>query len=114
MNIKISLLTNGEKPIYADNFGFKYKVNFRKSDNVIDSVGCGDAFTAGFSAGLYHSLIFEESLRKATILGYLNAQKWDVCNIKKDELSNFDHSNIEIETIGKKIDSIGVMNRTKY
>ncbi len=99
--IRLSFLTDGDKPIYAANFDYVYKAAFPKID-VYDSTGSGDSFTAGIVFGIENSIVFEEAIKIATALGISNAKVLETSNVNKDEyVKHID--NIMISTIGKKM-----------
>lgn len=85
--IKIFILTNGEKPFFAVNQKYLYRIEPIKVDTV-NPTGSGDAFMAGFIFGLHNNLPFEDILRFATACGSLNASMMDVCRVKRDEIEN--------------------------
>ncbi len=99
--IKRVYLTNGEKPFYAQNFDYIYKV-YPPKVNAIDSTGSGDAFVAGLISGWKNGDVFENSLKFSTAIAAKNAEQFEVCNV---EPNSFDSilDNIKIEPIGKKM-----------
>jgi len=99
--VKQSFLTGGDKPIYASNFDFRYKV-FPPEINVIDSTGSGDAFVAGIVHGLEKDFTFEESLLASVSLGALNAADYNVCSVKPSEIESV-KERVVIQPIGKKM-----------
>lgn len=54
--------------------GSKTQVPFYKAEHVIDTVGAGDAFCAGFLAGVVKGLSYEEAVKIAGINGALAVQ----------------------------------------
>ena len=52
----------------------KKRVSTIKVEKVIDPIGAGDAFAAGFVSGLLDGLSLEESLKKGNILGAITVQ----------------------------------------
>ena len=78
--IKQAFITDAEKPFYASNFDFHYKITLAKIDT-IDSTGSGDAFTAGVIYGWHNKLNFEQQLRFASALGSCNAKSFEVCDV---------------------------------
>ena len=102
--IKQAFITDAEKPFYASNFDFHYKITLPKIDTV-DSTGSGDAFTAGIIYGLHNKLNFEQQLRFASALGVCNAQSFEVCDIEVDSAQSF-VERIKISSVGKKIKEI--------
>ncbi len=102
--IKQAFITNAEKPFYASNFDFHYKITLPKI-NSIDSTGSGDAFTAGIIYGWHNKLNFEKLLRFASALGVCNAQSFEVCDVD----TKIDPSLVEqvkINSVGKKLKEI--------
>ena len=102
--IKQAFITNAEKPFYASNFDFHYKVTLPKID-AIDSTGCGDAFTAGIIYGIHIKSKFEQQLCFASALGVCNAQSFEVCDVTLDD-AELMLDQIKIDSIGKKIKTI--------
>jgi len=102
--IKQAFITDAEKPFYASNFDFHYKITLPKIDTV-DSTGSGDAFTAGIIYGLHNKLNFEQQLRFASALGVCNAQSFEVCDVEVDNAQSFIEQ-IKISSVGKKIKEI--------
>jgi len=98
--IKQSFITDGEKPIYAANFDFHYKVNIPKITPV-DPTGSGDAFTAGVAYGWHSKITFKDQLALATAIGICNAGSMDTCEVSKDEALKLSKE-IEIIPVGKK------------
>lgn len=103
--VKITAITDGKNPFIVNNFNFIYKV-FPPEVQEIHSTGSGDAFVAGLIYGIYNSEPLVESLKIATTLGAINAQRLDVCNITPKDLENFDANTFKIETIGEKMNTI--------
>lgn len=104
--VKISLLTNGEKEVYASNFGFMYKVT-PPAVNTADATGSGDAFCAGFISGVQNSFVFADSLKYAVSIAASNAAMWDVCKVKAADAGRFT-GQIEVSTIGDKMNLLNV------
>ncbi len=102
--IKQAFITDAEKPFYASNFDFHYKITLPKIDNV-DSTGSGDAFTAGIIYGWHNKLNFEQQLGFASALGVCNAQSFEVCDVDVDNAQSFVEQ-IKISLVGKKIKEI--------
>jgi tagatose 6-phosphate kinase len=105
--IKQSFITNAEKPFYASNFDFHYKVSLPKIDTV-DSTGSGDAFTAGVIYGWHNKMKFEDQLRFASALGVHNARSFEVCDIDIENALQMVEQ-IKVNPIGKKIKEINDM-----
>ena len=99
--IKQTFITNAEKPFYASNFDFHYKISLPKIDTV-DSTGSGDAFTAGIIYGWHQRLTFEEQLCFASALGACNAQSFEVCDVSVQETDPIIEQ-IKINPFGKKL-----------
>lgn len=104
--IKQVYLTNGGKDTYASNFDFVYKVS-NPAIRVFDETGSGDAFTAGIVYGLFHDMVFEDTLKFASALGAANAAVSSVCAIQPGVAEQY-FSEIGITTIGKKMKLIDV------
>jgi len=102
--IKQAFITNAEKPFYASNFDFHYKVSLPKIDTV-DSTGSGDAFTAGIIYGWHNKLKFDEQLRFASALGVCNTQSFEVCDVEIENARQMIEQ-IKINPVGKKIKQI--------
>jgi tagatose 6-phosphate kinase len=99
--IKQVFITDAEKPFYASNFDFHYKITLPKID-ATDSTGSGDAFTAGLIYGWHNKLNFEEQLRFASALGICNAKSFEVCDVNEDDARSIVEQ-IKISSLGKKI-----------
>ncbi|MBU0279079.1 MULTISPECIES: tagatose-6-phosphate kinase [unclassified Gemella] len=69
--IIVSLGSNGAFAKHGDKF---YKVNIPKI-GVVNPVGSGDSTVAGIASALIHEVSDEDLLKKANILGMLNAQE---------------------------------------
>lgn len=102
--IKQAFITDAEKPFYASNFDFHYKITLPKIDT-IDSTGSGDAFTAGIIYGWHNKLNFEQQLRFASALGSCNAKSFEVCDVEI-EITQSLIEQIKISSVGKKIKEI--------
>jgi len=99
--IKQAFITDAERPFYASNFDFHYKITLPKID-AVDSTGSGDAFTSGLIYGWHNKLQFEEQLRFATSLGICNAKSFEVCDVNEEETQSIVEQ-IKISSVGKKI-----------
>jgi fructose-1-phosphate kinase PfkB-like protein len=102
--IKQAFITDAEKPFYASNFDFHYRITVPKIDT-IDSTGSGDAFTAGLIYSWHNKLKFEEQLRFATALGICNAKSPEVCDVSIEDAQSITEQ-IKIDSVGKKIKQI--------
>lgn len=69
--IIVSLGANGAFAKHGDTF---YKVDIPKIQ-VVNPVGSGDSTVAGISSGLFHKESDQDLLKKANVLGMLNAQE---------------------------------------
>ena len=69
----IIVVTRGEKATIAAEKGTSYRCESEKVE-VLNSTGCGDAFSAGFLYEYLKSKNIEESLKKGTNCAALNAQ----------------------------------------
>lgn len=67
----VSLGANGAFAKHGDKF---YKVNIPKIE-VVNPVGSGDSTVAGIASALVHEVSDEDLLKKANVLGMLNAQE---------------------------------------
>jgi len=99
--IKQAFITDAERPFYASNFDFHYKITLPKIDT-IDSTGSGDAFTSGLIYGWHNKLQFEEQLRFASALGVCNAKSFEVCDVNQEDAQSIVEQ-IKISSVGKKI-----------
>ena len=102
--IKQAFITDAEKPVYASNFDFHYKITLPKI-NVIDSTGSGDAFTSGIIYGWHSKFNFEQQIHFATALGICNAESLEVCEVELEKTHSI-MDKINIATVGKKIKQI--------
>jgi 1-phosphofructokinase family hexose kinase len=102
--IKQAFITDAEKPFYASNFDFHYKITLPKIETV-DSTGSGDAFTAGIIYGWHNKLNFEQQIRFASALGIRNAQSFEVCDVDTESAQSLVEQ-IKISSVGKKIKEI--------
>ena len=69
--IIVSLGANGAFAKHGDTF---YKVNIPRIQ-VVNPVGSGDSTVAGIASGLFHKESDQDLLKKANVLGMLNAQE---------------------------------------
>ncbi len=99
--VRQTYITDGDKPFYASNFDFHYKVTPAEITTV-DSTGSGDAFVAGIAFGWHNKLTFEQQTKFATALGSLNAKSTEVCEIEITDAQRLAEG-IRIEPIGKKL-----------
>jgi len=66
------ILTNGSRRIFAaDSDGF-FEIEFQPV-KAVNSIGCGDAFTAGLAAALESGVVFCEAISEGCKCGALNA-----------------------------------------
>jgi tagatose 6-phosphate kinase len=103
--IKQNFLTDAEKPFYAANFDFHYRIEPPKI-TAVDSTGSGDCFVAGIVYSLHNNLPFEETLLIAASMGALNASRFEVCDVKLSEIESASDeikNKIKISEIGKKM-----------
>jgi 1-phosphofructokinase family hexose kinase len=107
LGIKISIITDGGKPFYVNNFGYIYKV-ISPSVKIIDETGSGDAFTAGFVFGLFRDEILLDSLRFATGFGAANAGSIKVCEVALESAETL-FSRVIVEPVGKKMNLMNDM-----
>ncbi len=98
---RLSFLTNGADYLYTSKFDFHYRVK-PPGIKEIDAVGSGDAFTAGVIYGLEKSFVFKDTLKFATALGALNAERTDTCTTPKEDAEKLARQ-IDVEEIGKKM-----------
>ena len=99
--VKLSFITNGDKPTYASKYDFIYKI-MSPSVKCIDPTGSGDAFVSGIIYGLEKALVFDDFIRYASALGALNASRWEVCTVNPREAEEL-KTKVEVEPIGKKM-----------
>ncbi|MBI9072615.1 MAG: 1-phosphofructokinase [Melioribacteraceae bacterium] len=100
-NIKMGFIGDGAKPMYASKFDFHYKIIPPKIE-ALDATGSGDAFVAGLTYGMEKALVFEDFSKTATVLGALNATKWDACNVDIENLEEYKNL-VRVEPLGKKM-----------
>jgi 1-phosphofructokinase family hexose kinase len=105
-NIKQAFLTDGAGITFASNFNYHYKIE-NPSIDVYDATGSGDSFVAGVAYSWHHNLTFEECLALASSIGIGNAKRYDVCNVKPDEIEEIKPL-VKITSIGKKMKTIDV------
>lgn len=99
--IKQVYLTDGSKPVYASNFDFIYKSDCPIITQ-LDPTGSGDSFIAGIAYGMHYLFTFEETFKTAISLGAANASRWEMCNVKLEDIVLLKEE-IKIETVGKKM-----------
>lgn len=66
---KVVIVTDGKKGLYALQGNIMYSLTKTPNVKIVHTAGAGDAFTAGFLAGLIKSYPFDDALR----LGQVNA-----------------------------------------
>lgn len=99
--IKLSFITDGEKPAYASKYDFHYKIYPPKIET-FDPTGSGDAFVAGIVYGIENSLVFDDFLKIAAGLGTANASMWSTCRVTVEQM-NLYNEKVKFEPIGKKM-----------
>ncbi|GJQ61686.1 MAG: tagatose-6-phosphate kinase [Melioribacteraceae bacterium] len=99
--IKLSFVTNGNKPFYSSKFDFHYKIGVPAIEEY-DSTGSGDAFVAGIVYGMEKALVYDEFTNLAVKLGALNATSEETCMVKINEIESF-NSLADISPVGKKM-----------
>lgn len=85
---EIVILTMGDKGSLISNGKKIYKAIPPKI-NVINPVGSGDAFIAGFIYGIYRDLDFLDSIRIATSAGTANVSMWDAASCDRKQIMKF-------------------------
>jgi len=92
---KIAVLTRGDEgSIISD--GKKIYKAIPPKIKVINSVGSGDAFIAGFIYGIYKGLDFLDLIRMATAAGAANVSIWDAASCSREQIMQF-VDKVEIE-----------------
>ena len=92
--IVVSLGAKGAFAKHKDKF---YRVKIPKI-NVVNPVGSGDSTVAGIAAGLVHALPEAELLKKANVLGMLNAQEERTGYVNLENAESL-YSQIEVEEV---------------
>lgn len=100
-NIKLAFLTDGMNAVFSSKYDFHYKTN-PHNVKVLDATGSGDAFTAGLAYGLENSLVYDDIVKHAVLLGSANAEMWETCSVTKEKMEYF-LEHIKVEPIGKKM-----------
>jgi 1-phosphofructokinase family hexose kinase len=100
-NIKRVYLTKGDKPFYASNFNYYYRIEPLHIES-IDSTGSGDSFVAGLTYSWLKQDVFKESLKLSSALAGLNAGSFDVCRVKIEDALRLKEK-VKIGHLGKKI-----------
>lgn len=85
---EIVILTMGDKGSLISSGKKIYKAIPPKI-NVINPVGSGDAFIAGFIYGIYRDLDFLDSIRIATSAGTANVSMWDAASCDRKQIMKF-------------------------
>ncbi|WP_170244238.1 tagatose-6-phosphate kinase [Streptococcus suis] len=92
--IVVSLGAQGAFAKHNDKF---YRVRIPKI-KVVNPVGSGDSTVAGIAAGLVHALPDTELLKKANVLGMLNAQEEQTGYVNLENAESL-YSQIEVEEV---------------
>ncbi|MFA8342166.1 MAG: 1-phosphofructokinase family hexose kinase [Rhodothermaceae bacterium] len=100
-NIKLSFLTDGNRPAYASKFDFRYKVEIPEIA-FVDPIGSGDSFVAGLTYGMEKSMIFEDFLKFGIASGTANALNWETSNVTLEEVEKI-VPEIKLTPVGKKM-----------
>lgn len=101
LDIKRVYLTNGADKFYASNFNYVYKIQ-PPVVKCYDSTGSGDTFVAALTYKWLQADVFEESLKFATAAASLNAARFDVINIRFEEVLSL-KDEVKISSVGKKM-----------
>lgn len=107
LGVKISVITDGDAPVYVNHFGFIYRVIPPKVGK-IDETGSGDAFVAGLVYGLYRDEILTDTLKYAAAFGAANAAMTEVCEVSLEKAGEY-FNLVEVETVGKKLNLMNEM-----
>ncbi len=107
LGVKISVITDGDAPVYVNHFGFIYRVIPPKVKK-IDETGSGDAFVAGLVYGLYRDEILTDTLKYAAAFGAANAAMAEVCEVRLEKAGEY-FNLVEVETVGKKLNLMNEM-----
>ena len=99
--VKMSFISNGDRPFYTSKFDFHYLVTPPKIREK-DPLGSGDAFVAGVTYGLVKNLVYNDIVKTATSLGAVNAEKWSTSEVAPEEIERY-YNQVEIKQIGKKM-----------
>ncbi|MEX2462127.1 MAG: 1-phosphofructokinase [Paenibacillaceae bacterium] len=78
----------GAKGSIVGNKGHIYRVH-TPAIEVVNPVGCGDSYMAGFAIGLERGVAIEECLMMAAAAGTANAMSEEAGNVKKDHYLHF-------------------------
>ena len=101
MGVKMSFISNGDRPFYTTKFDFHYEVTPPKITEK-DPLGSGDAFVAGVAYGLDKNLVYDDIVKTATSLGAINAEKWTTSDVSPEEIDKY-FNQVEVKQIGKKM-----------
>ncbi len=107
--IKQAYLTDGGGVGYASNFDFHFKFESPEIDYV-DATGSGDSFAAGIVYGWHNDLTFNEGLTIAAALGAINASRFEVCEVKLDDIKSVSKE-VKIIPVGKIMKTLDVTPR---
>ena len=69
------IITLGEKGLFYSNGKDEIYMEATKIDNVIDTIGAGDAFNGGFAFALSKNKSIDEALKFANVVGGLSTTK---------------------------------------
>lgn len=75
INIPVVVRTLGDRGSIAKVEGKLYEIPAVKADKVVDATGAGDAYRAGFYAGLYHGMSIVDSLTVASAVSSFVVEK---------------------------------------
>ena len=85
--IEIIILTLGERGALSFIKDKVFKISPPKI-KTINPVGSGDAFVGGFAYGIYNDMQFLDCVRIGIAAGAANAQIWDACFCRKEQIFN--------------------------
>jgi len=85
---EIVILTLGDKGSIVSN-GKKIYEAIPPKIKVINPIGSGDSFIAGFAYGIYKNMSILDCIRIANAAGTANASIWDAASCTKDQIMQF-------------------------